>query len=41
MLSVGAGLAQIHDNLRDGEIEYPLAGDGVYVSVGAGIERFV
>ncbi|MGH7742349.1 MAG: hypothetical protein ACRENS_10045 [Candidatus Eiseniibacteriota bacterium] len=41
MISIGAGLAQIHYTLRDGEIEYPLAGDGVYVSVGAGMERFV
>lgn len=41
MLSIGAGLAQLHYTLRDGETEYPLAGDGVYVTAGAGIERFV
>ncbi|MBI1799849.1 MAG: hypothetical protein HYR73_09215 [Candidatus Eisenbacteria bacterium] len=40
MLSVGAGIAQIHYTLRDGETEYPLEGDGVYVSAGVGIERF-
>jgi hypothetical protein len=40
MLSIGAGLAQLHYTLRDGETEYPLAGDGVYVTAGAGIERF-
>ena len=40
MLSIGAGLAQVHYTLRDGDTEYPLAGDGVYVTVGAGLERF-
>ena len=40
MISIGAGLAQIHYTLRDGDTEYPLAGDGVYVTVGAGLERF-
>ena len=39
-ISIGAGLAQIHfETLRAGP-EYPLAGDGVYVTVGAGLERF-
>ena len=40
MLSVGAGLAQVHYSLRDGETEYPSEGDGLYVSAGAGVERF-
>jgi hypothetical protein len=40
MLSLGVGLAQLHYSLHDGETEYPLAGDGVYVSLGGGIERF-
>ena len=40
MLSAGAGLAQISAKLNDGETQFPLAGDGVYLSLGAGIERF-
>lgn len=40
MLSIGAGIAQIHYTLRDGDTEYPLAGDGVYVTAGVGMERF-
>jgi hypothetical protein len=43
MLSVGFGLTQVSKKLRDGEIK--LGGedvtDGGFVSVGAGIERFV
>jgi len=39
-LSAGAGLAQISAHLTDGEIQYPLAGDALFVSVGAGFERF-
>jgi len=27
-------------HLTDGEIQYPLAGDALFVSVGAGFERF-
>lgn len=41
MISVGAGIAQIHTTLNDGETAYPLAGDGLYVSGGLGMERFV
>lgn len=40
MLSAGAGLAQISARLNDGETQFPIAGDGVYLSLGAGIERF-
>ena len=40
IISLGVGLAQLHYTLRDGDTEYPLAGDGVYVTVGAGLERF-
>jgi hypothetical protein len=39
-LSVGAGLAQISAHLTDGETQFPIAGDGVFLSVGAGVERF-
>jgi hypothetical protein len=41
MISVGAGIAQIHTTLNDGETAYPLGGDGLYVSGGLGMERFV
>jgi hypothetical protein len=41
MLSAGAGLAQISARLSDGETQFPIAGDGLYLSLGAGIERFV
>lgn len=40
MLSAGVGLAQISARLNDGETQFPIAGDGVYLSLGAGIERF-
>jgi hypothetical protein len=40
MLSLGAGLAKIAVKLSDGETSFPTAGDGVYVSAGAGIEHF-
>ena len=39
-LSAGAGLAQISSHLTDGETQYPIAGDALFVSVGAGFERF-
>jgi hypothetical protein len=39
-LSAGAGLAQISAHLTDGETQYPIAGDALFVSVGAGFERF-
>ena len=38
MLSLGAGLAQFHAKLNDGEFIYPA--DGLYLSAGAGVERF-
>lgn len=41
MISAGFGLAQVSAHLTDGETQVPLAGDGVYVSFGAGLERFV
>src|SRR5689334_19108292 len=41
MLSAGFGLAQFSAKLSDGETQYPIAGDGVYLSAGAGLERFV
>jgi hypothetical protein len=40
MLSAGAGLAQVSAKLNDGQTQFPLAGDGVYLSLGAGLERF-
>ena len=40
LISIGAGLAQVHYSLRDGETEYPNEGDGVYVAAGGGLERF-
>lgn len=40
MLSAGVGLAQISARLDNGETQYPDKGDGVFVSVGAGVERF-
>lgn len=38
MLSAGVGLAQLSVETQDGETEFP--GDGLYVSLGAGLERF-
>ena len=40
MVSVGAGLAKVAVKLGDGETVFPSAGDGVYVSAGAGVEHF-
>lgn len=40
MISAGAGLAQVSAHLSDGEMQFPLGGDGVFVSLGAGLERF-
>lgn len=40
-VSAGAGLAQVSAHLSNGETQYPIAGDGVFISAGAGIERFV
>ena len=41
MLSAGVGLSQISARLSNGETQFPIAGDGLYVSLGAGLERFV
>jgi opacity protein-like surface antigen len=43
MVMIGAGIAQTRAELNDGETELTgeNSGDGVYVNVGAGVERFV
>ena len=40
MVSAGGGLAQLSAHLDDGETQFPIAGDGIYLSLGAGVERF-
>jgi hypothetical protein len=40
LISAGVGLTQLSSHLSSSETQYPTAGDGVYVSLGAGIERF-
>jgi hypothetical protein len=40
MVSIGAGLAHPVFNTNDGGTQVPLFGDGAYVSLGAGVERF-
>jgi hypothetical protein len=40
MISAGVGLVQVSAHLTNGETQFPLAGDGLYVSLGAGVERF-
>ncbi len=40
MISAGVGLTQISSHLSSGETQYPIAGDGVYFSLGGGLERF-
>lgn len=40
-VSAGAGLVQMSAHLTNGETQYPIAGDGVFISAGAGLERFV
>lgn len=40
MLSAGAGLAQISAKLSNGETQFPIAGDGAFLSIGGGVERF-
>ncbi len=40
MLSAGIGIAQVSARLSDGETQYPLGGDGMYLSAGAGLEKF-
>ena len=39
-VSAGIGLAQISSRLSDGSVQYPIAGDGLYLSAGAGLEKF-
>ena len=39
-ISAGFGLTQANAKLTNGETQYPLAGDGIYLSAGAGLERF-
>lgn len=41
MLSAGAGVASFSAQANTGETVFPLNGDGFYVSLGAGVERFV
>jgi len=41
MLSAGLGLTQVTAKLSNGETQIPIAGDGLYLSLGAGLERFV
>jgi opacity protein-like surface antigen len=40
-IGVGAGLVQFRKVLNDKEIDFSDSNDGVYVSAGAGVERFV
>ena len=39
-LSAGFGLVQMSAHLSNGETQFPLAGDGIFLSTGAGLERF-
>ena len=39
-ISAGLGMSQSSAHLSNGETQYPIAGDGLYLSLGAGIERF-
>ena len=39
-VNVGLGLAQPSARLSTTEIQYPIIGDGFYLSAGAGVERF-
>lgn len=40
MLSAGIGIVQLSAKLSDGEVQYPIAADGLYLSTGAGLESF-
>jgi hypothetical protein len=40
LLSVGAGLAHPVFPMNGGDLQVPLFGDGAYLSLGAGVERF-
>ena len=39
-ISAGGGLVQMSAHLTDGETQFPISGDGMYLSAGAGVERF-
>lgn len=39
-VSAGVGLAQVSAHLTSGETQFPIAGDAMYISAGAGLERF-
>lgn len=41
LVSAGIGLVQLNSRLSNKETQYPLGGDGFYLSAGAGVERFV
>ena len=41
MVSAGAGIVQLSAHLTNGETQFPIAGDGIYISAGAGLERFI
>ena len=40
-LNAGLGITQVSARLSNGEVQYPLGGDGFYLSGGAGVEKFV
>ncbi len=40
-LNAGLGITQVSARLSNGEVQYPLGGDGFYLSGGAGLEKFV
>ncbi|MBI5170395.1 MAG: outer membrane beta-barrel protein [Candidatus Eisenbacteria bacterium] len=40
-LNAGLGITQVSARLSNGEVQYPLGGDGFYLSAGAGLEKFV
>ena len=39
-VSAGVGLAQVSARLSNKDVQYPIAGDGLYLSAGAGLEKF-
>ncbi len=39
-VSAGIGLAQVSSRLSNKDVQYPIAGDGMYLSAGAGLEKF-
>jgi opacity protein-like surface antigen len=40
-LDAGIGITQISARLSNGEVQYPLGGDGFYLAAGAGVEKFI